>query len=96
VGRVVLDAKSIHVIDSQADPHPEVVNRARSGNMRTLLGVPLQREGTPIGVLILQRTIVQPFTDTLLLSLEQPHVLDRDYCLVSKGFSEADLLVSSN
>jgi GAF domain-containing protein len=63
VGRVVLDAKSVHLIDSQADPNPELVNRSRSGNIRTLLGVPLQREGIPIGVLLLHRTIVQPFTD---------------------------------
>jgi len=63
VGRVVLDGKSIHLTDSQADPNPELVNRSRSGNIRTVLGVPLQREGTPIGVLLLQRAIVQPFTD---------------------------------
>jgi GAF domain-containing protein len=62
-GRVVLDAKSVYIIDSQADPNPELVNRSRSGNIRTLLGVPLQREGLSIGVLLLQRTIVQPFTD---------------------------------
>jgi len=63
VGRVVLDAKSVHLADSQADPNPELVNRSKSGNTRTLLGVPLQRGGTPIGVLLLQRTFVQPFTD---------------------------------
>ncbi|HMF25388.1 MAG TPA: GAF domain-containing protein, partial [Pseudolabrys sp.] len=63
VGRVVLDGKSVHLTDSQADPNPQLVNRSKSGNTRTLLGVPLQREGTPIGVLLLQRTIVQPFTD---------------------------------
>jgi two-component system, NtrC family, sensor kinase len=63
VGRVILDAKSVHVIDSQADSNPKLVNRSRSGNIRTLLGVPLQREGTPIGVLLLQRAIVQAFTD---------------------------------
>src|SRR5262249_6235710 len=63
VGRVVLDAKSVHLIDSQADSNPELVNRSRSGNIRTLLGVPLQREGIPIGVLLLHRSIVQPFTD---------------------------------
>jgi signal transduction histidine kinase len=63
VGRVVLEGKSVHVVDSQADPSPELVNRSRSGNIHTILGVPLQREGTPIGVLLLQRTIVQPFTE---------------------------------
>jgi signal transduction histidine kinase len=63
VGRVVLDAKSVHLIDSQADSNSELVNRSRSGNIRTLLGVPLQREGMPIGVLLLQRRTVQPFTD---------------------------------
>src|SRR5450830_158646 len=63
IGRVVLEGKSVHVIDAQADPDPELANRSRSGNIRTILGVPLQREGTPIGVLLLQRSIVQPFTD---------------------------------
>ena len=63
VGRVVIEGKSVHLLDSQADPDPEVANRSRSGNVRTMLGVPLQREGTPIGVLLLQRSIVQPFTD---------------------------------
>jgi GAF domain-containing protein len=63
VGRVVLRGKSVHLVDSQADPHRELANRSRSGNIHTLLGVPLQREGTPIGVLLLQRTVVQPFTD---------------------------------
>ena len=64
VGRVVLRGKSVHLVDSQADPHRELANRSRSGNTHTLLGIPLQREGTPIGVLLLQRTIVQAFTDS--------------------------------
>jgi signal transduction histidine kinase len=62
-GRVVRDCKSVHIIDAQADPNFEMGNRARSGNVHTMLGVPLLRDGTPIGVLLLQRTIVQPFTD---------------------------------
>ncbi len=63
VGRVVLEGKSVHVVDAQADPDPTIANRSRSGNVRTMLGVPLLREGTPIGALLLQRSIVQPFTD---------------------------------
>ena len=61
VGRVAQAGKSVHVIDGQADPDPELANRCRSGNVRTTLGVPLLRQGTPIGVLLLQRGIVQPF-----------------------------------
>ena len=63
VGRVVLEGKSVHVVDAQADSDPELANRSRSGNVRSMLGVPLLREGTPIGVLLLQRGVVQPFTD---------------------------------
>jgi GAF domain-containing protein len=62
VGRVILDGHSIHLVDAQADPDPELANRSRSGNVRSMLGVPLLREGTPIGVLLLQRSVVQPFT----------------------------------
>ena len=63
VGRVALEGKSVHVLDGQLDPDPEVAKRSVSGNVRTLLGVPLQREGSPVGVLLLQRSVVQPFTD---------------------------------
>ncbi len=63
VGRVAVEYKSVHLIDAQLDPDAEVANRSRSGNTRTMLGVPLLREGTPIGVLLLQRSVVQPYTD---------------------------------
>ena len=64
VGRVALERKSVHVTDSQLDPNPELANRSRSGNIHTILGVPLLRqEEIPIGVLLLQRTVVHAFTD---------------------------------
>ena len=63
VGRVALEGKFVHIVDAQADPNAEIANRSRSGNVRSMLGVPLLREGAPIGVLLLQRSIVQPFTD---------------------------------
>jgi len=62
-GRAELAGKSVHLIDAQADPDPEVARRSRSGNVRTMLAVPLLREGAPIGVLLIQRSIVQAFTD---------------------------------
>src|SRR5262249_34458216 len=63
VGRVAQAGKPVPLIEGQADPDPELANRCRSGNVRTTLGIPLLREGTPMGVLLLQRGIVQPFTD---------------------------------
>jgi GAF domain-containing protein len=63
VGRVVLDRAPVHILDSQADPDTEMAARSRSGNVRTMLGVPLLRDGNPIGALLLQRGVVEPFTD---------------------------------
>src|SRR4029079_1544550 len=63
VGRVVLERRPIHILDAQADPDPEMAARSKSGNVRSILGVPLLREGIPIGVLLLQRSLIEPFTD---------------------------------
>jgi GAF domain-containing protein len=60
-GRAVLERKIIHVPDVQVDP--EYAVRDRKFDVRTALGVPLLREGTAIGVIILQRATVRPFTD---------------------------------
>src|SRR5262245_37535184 len=60
-GRAFLEGKVVHVPDVRADPDYVVVDR--QFNVRTALGVPLLREGTPIGVIILQRSTVRPFTD---------------------------------
>ena len=56
-------AESIHVPDVLADPEYEAAEIAKVGGIRTLLGVPLMREGAPIGVIALQRDAVRPFTD---------------------------------
>jgi GAF domain-containing protein len=63
VGRVVLAGAPVQLVDAQADPDAGLAGRSKSGGVRTLLGVPLMREGTAIGVLLLQRSVVQPFTD---------------------------------
>jgi signal transduction histidine kinase len=60
-GRVLLERKIVHVVDVFADPEYTYDNQG--GQYRTLLGIPLMRERSPIGVIALGRTSVRPFTD---------------------------------
>ena len=63
VGRTVLEGRTLHIPDVLADPEYTFAEAQRVGRWRTALGVPLLREGSPIGVLILARRTVRPFTD---------------------------------
>jgi two-component system, NtrC family, sensor kinase len=63
VGRVLLERRTVQVQDVQADPEYELNEIIRIGDYRTVLGVPLLREGVPIGVIFLSRCSVRPFTD---------------------------------
>jgi GAF domain-containing protein len=61
-GRVLLEGRPVHIHDCEADPEykpPGILNIA--GN-RAILGVPLLREGVPIGVMAMTRSIARPFT----------------------------------
>ena len=50
VGRVITEGKTVQVADVLADPSYKMIEQAKMGGIRTVLGVPLLREGTPIGV----------------------------------------------
>jgi len=63
-GRTLLEGKVIHVPDVHADPDYTFSEAQRlSGDPRTFLGVPLLREGRPVGALVLLRRSMRPFTD---------------------------------
>src|SRR6516225_6375320 len=61
-GRALLQRRVIHIPDVLADPEYTWAEAQRLGGFRTLLGVPMLREGVPIGVLTLSRSEVRPFT----------------------------------
>src|SRR5215813_9229970 len=64
VGRTALEGRTVHIPDIRTDPEytwSEAIER--SGGVRTILGVPLTREGVPIGVFNLARVTVRPFTE---------------------------------
>jgi GAF domain-containing protein len=62
-GRVLLECKPVQIVDVLADPEYTLAEAQKKGGFRTMLGVPLLREKNPIGILILYRTTVRPFTD---------------------------------
>ena len=59
----MLEGKPVHIHDIHSDPEYELSNIVKLGNIHTMLGVPLMREGVPMGVMALIRSDVRPFTD---------------------------------
>jgi len=62
-GRVAMEGKTIHIPDVLADPEYQALGYQKVFGYRTNLGVPLLRKGTPIGVIVMSRNVVRPFTD---------------------------------
>src|SRR5262249_5287909 len=62
-GRVLLVGKPVQIADGEADPEYTWSEGQRVGGFRPVLGVPLWREGLPIGVIALMRRTVNVFSD---------------------------------
>ena len=67
-GRAFLERKAKHILDAQAEPEDvmlfyQLQAHNRELGMRTLLAVPLLREGVAIGTISIWRDYVEPFTE---------------------------------
>jgi signal transduction histidine kinase len=70
VARTTLEHKIVHIPDVLADAEYEYHEAQQRGGFRTILGVPMMRDGSPMGVLSLARATVKPFTDRQIALVE--------------------------
>jgi two-component system NtrC family sensor kinase len=63
VGRAAMTRRVAQIDDVLADPQYEQKDKAKVGGIRSAIGVPLMREGEPIGVIALARSRVEPFNE---------------------------------
>jgi signal transduction histidine kinase len=62
VGRALLEGVAVHISDVEGDPEYTFDSAQRLGDFRSLLAVPMLREGTPVGVILLTRKEPRAFT----------------------------------
>ncbi|HJU18292.1 MAG TPA: GAF domain-containing protein [Stellaceae bacterium] len=62
-GRTALEGRVVHIPDLASDPEYTLTEAVERGPYRSVLGVPLLREGVVVGTINLARNRIQPFTD---------------------------------
>src|SRR5262249_61939629 len=66
----LIELKRLQILDAQTERKYKLSKVQKLGGFRTMLGVPLLRENTPIGVIALNRTAVKPFTEKQIELIE--------------------------
>jgi two-component system NtrC family sensor kinase len=67
-GRALLDGRSVQVSDVLADPE-YAHDFAKAGQWRSVLAVPMMRNGSPLGVLVAGKAEPEPFSDAQVVLL---------------------------
>jgi two-component system, NtrC family, sensor kinase len=70
IARTALESRTVHIPDVLCDPEYTWSESVKRGDYRTMLGVPLLREGVPIGVIAATRSTPLPFTDKQIELIE--------------------------
>ena len=102
VGRIALEGRLVHIPDVLADSEYNQPESQKLGRWRTMIGVPLLREGAPIGALTLTRSTVRPFTDKQIelltsfadqavIAIENVRLFDELQATSSTGAADGDL-----
>jgi GAF domain-containing protein len=103
LGRAVLERRAVDIADCLIDPEYMMHEAARLGRQRSILGVPLLKDGAPIGAIVLLRTVVKPFTqkqielvtafaDQAVIAIENARLLNELRESLQQQMATADVL----
>ena len=103
VGRVALERRAIEIADAWNDPEYAEKEEARVGGVRAMLGVPLMRDGEPIGAFALARSepvpftpgqiaLVQTFADQAVVAIENVRLFNETQAALERQTATADIL----